>query len=283
MPKTRHAARPPAPPNQAAPWRTVVSEWFRQLVILSRRLTALTLADRKTLFYNLLQGVVIGVLLPLVFETLPDPDPREYPMMFLLGVSAFWFGCNNASKEIVKERQLYLRERDVNLSVSSYVLSKVLVTGFVVAVQVVMLFLMVKGMSRIPGDDHLQLVQMLVTGLTGTCMGLLISAGASSIDQANTLVPIALIPQIVLAGIMVEKLPPIPDFLAHGAISGFWMFEGMKAVLKGDRARQMLAMGVQLAHSATFLAIAFAILYVRDGRGMKHGAALRRWVARFRK
>ena len=35
--------------------------------------------------------------------------------MFLLAVSSFWFGCNNAAKEIVKERTIYTRERDFNL------------------------------------------------------------------------------------------------------------------------------------------------------------------------
>ena len=41
-------------------------------------------------------------------------------------------------------------------------------------------------------------------------------------------VPIALIPQILLAGIIVRDLPKIPDLIAHVAISGFWVYRAME-------------------------------------------------------
>ena len=45
-------------------------------------------------------------------------------LLFLLAVTSFWFGCNNAAKEIVKERAIYTRERDFNVQVGSYYCSK---------------------------------------------------------------------------------------------------------------------------------------------------------------
>lgn len=269
LPSGRETATAAA--SSAVDWRVALRESARQLPILTARLVKLVLADRKTLFAAALQSVVIGALLPLVFETLPEPDPRELAMLFLLGVSAFWFGCNNASKEIVKERLLYLRERDVNLSVPSYVLSKLVVIGVFVALQTGLLFLIVRGLSRVPGDDLPQLGQMLLVSLAGTSLGLLISAGSNTPDQANTLVPIALIPQIVLAGVIVEQLPRIPDAIAHGGITGFWMFEGMKAVLLDDAARAHLALGVQCAHALAFVAATLAVLFLRDRRSAGAG------------
>ena len=66
----------------------------------------------------MLLGVLFGNL-----DTLPRQNDKEkgeharrsVNLMFLLAVSSFWFGCNNAAKEIVKERTIYTRERDFNL------------------------------------------------------------------------------------------------------------------------------------------------------------------------
>ena len=52
-------------------------------------------------------------------------------LLLLLAVSCFWFGCNTAAKELVKERVIFLRERDFNLRVSAYFASKFLVLAVI--------------------------------------------------------------------------------------------------------------------------------------------------------
>ena len=47
-------------------------------------------------------------------------------LFFLAQISCCWFGCNNASKEIIKDRNMFRRERDFNLGVMSFYLSKLL-------------------------------------------------------------------------------------------------------------------------------------------------------------
>ena len=61
-------------------------------------------------------------------------------------------------------------------------------------------------------------------------MGLLISALANTRDQATTIVPLALVPQLLLAGVLVPKLPEVADKLAKIGVSGYWLIEAMRSV-----------------------------------------------------
>jgi len=244
-----------------------VGETVRQFGILTRRYAKLLLADRKTLGMALGQAAVVGVLLALVFGRYDSPDPRDASLLFLLGISAFWFGCNNASKEIVKERPIYRRERDVNLSVLGYLGAKMLVFGAFSIAMVAILFFVTLLLSKVPGNHLGQLVQMVVAGLVGTGLGLLISAATNTRDQANTLVPMALIPQIVLAGVIVPDLPAVPEFIAQTVISGFWTYEGMIAVLNEETGDALATLLVLAVHLVAFFAIAYVVLLVRDRRG----------------
>jgi hypothetical protein len=122
----------------------------------------------------------------------------------------------------VKERPIYRLERDMSLSVASYVVSKMALLSVVGLGQIILLFQVVAVFTGIPGGSR-QLTAMFVTMLAGTATGLLLSAVSSTNDQASTLVPIALIPQILLAAVIVPDLPPVADFMAHTRISGFWV------------------------------------------------------------
>ncbi len=254
-------------PTPAEERASGLAETVRQFGILTRRYAKLLLADRKTLGMALAQAAVVGVLLALVFGHYDSPDPRDASLLFLLGISAFWFGCNNASKEIVKERPIYRRERDVNLSVLGYLGAKMVVFGAFSIALVTILFLVTLLFSKVPGSHLGQLVQMVLAGLVGTALGLLISSATNTRDQANTMVPLALIPQIVLAGVIVPDLPAVPEFIARSVISGFWTYEGMIAVLDEQTGDALLALTILAIHLVAFFAIAYVVLLVRDRRG----------------
>ena len=54
-------------------------------------------------------------------------------------------------------------------------------------------------------------------------MGLVISSTfANTRDQATTIVPLALVPQLILAGVLVPKLPDLATAVAKIAVSGYW-------------------------------------------------------------
>ena len=72
-------------------------------------------------------------------------------LLFLLAVSCFWFGCNTAAKELVKERVIFLRERDFNLRVAGYFASKFLVLSLIGVLQASLLFRIVRAWCRPAG------------------------------------------------------------------------------------------------------------------------------------
>ena len=64
----------------------------------------------------------------------------------MLGLVSIWFGTSIASREIIRERAVYTRERMVNLRLFPYVGSKLFVLAFIVSIQCALLF----GYSRAP-------------------------------------------------------------------------------------------------------------------------------------
>ena len=269
------SSTPARPADQTGRIQDELPEVRRQFSILMSRFSKLMAADRKTLGIAFAQSALIGVFLVLVFGTLSRQDQNQPVLLFFLGISCFWCGCNNASKEIVKERFIYGMERDVNLSVTSYLLSKMMMLGQFGIVQVALLFGIVYAFGSIPGDALRQFIAMAVSVLAGTATGLFISAVARTEDQASTLVPIALIPQILLSGAIVQTLPKIPDFIAHVAISGFWVYRTMESVLETKMDDANFAMMILAIHTLVFLIASGVLLYVRDSRGqMVYGKAI---------
>ena len=176
---------------------------LRQCGTLIGRLARLQWADRTTLGVMLAQPLVITALICAVCREMPTID-------FLLVVSALWFGCSGAAQQIVKERAIYRRERMVNLRLDAYLFSKLLPLLLLTGVQVALMLATVWLMEDAQGSWSGRLLAMLLASWNGVGMGLLISAVATNGDKAMSVVPLTLIPQIVLGGVLVA----IPDMNA---------------------------------------------------------------------
>jgi ABC-type multidrug transport system ATPase subunit/pSer/pThr/pTyr-binding forkhead associated (FHA) protein len=246
--------------------RVGLAECIRQFRILTSRYFRLLSADRGTLRLAAAQSALIGLFLVMVFGGSVEPGPKQVSLLFFLGISCFWCGCNNASKEIVKEQALYRIERDVNLSLTAYLASKIAVLTLFGVLQVSLLFGLVRIFGTVPGGDIHQFLCMCVSVIAGTSTGLFLSSVASTEDQASTLVPIALIPQILLSGVVVPDLRAVPDFVAHTAISGFWVARSMQAGLPGGIGSVRQAMLVLAAHIVCFWGASWWVLRSRDAR-----------------
>ena len=143
------------------------------------------------IFYGDLEGI-----------SLPDKAFKCGNVVFLLGISCLWFGCNNAAKEIVKERVIYLRERDVNVTIPSYYFSKLFLLGVLCLLQTTLLLGIVKYFTNLPGGFLGQWLSLATLSLVGVSLGLLISAMSKTTDNAVAMVPAVLLPQIILAGVI---------------------------------------------------------------------------------
>ena len=141
----------------------------------------------------------------------------------------------------------------------------------------------------IPGDRVGQFLLLMIGSMAGTAMGLVISALANTRDQATTIVPLALVPQLILAGVLVPKLPDLAKAVAKVAVSGYWLTEAMKSVFIAAEGpiraidphtgtlMDMTAepagrgAGVVVTHALAFLLIAYLVTIVRHS-GRRHGS-----------
>jgi ABC-type multidrug transport system ATPase subunit len=205
-----------------------------QGAILIDRNTKLLLADPRALVMSTLQSLLIGGLVGYTFGTFGMGQERvssENSLLLLLGLSAIWLGCNSASKEVVGELAIYQRERDSNLSTAAFIGAKFFATGVFTVLQLAIVYGLVAALADgIPGNGLEQFLLLTIGGMAGTAMGLVISALANTRDQATTIVPLALVPQLLLAGVLVPKLPEVADKLAKIGVSGYWLTEAMRSV-----------------------------------------------------
>jgi ABC transport system ATP-binding/permease protein len=173
-------------------------------------------------------------------------SPRStYMLLSILAIIVFWLGCNNASKEIVKEEAIYSRERAVNLGIFPYLGSKFLVLSVISALQVLLLMVVVYGglhlvhgtlQPLLPAEYCLgaacvylaQFGVLVLLAMTGVAAGLLLSAMVSSTDRASVLLPYVLIPQIILGGGMIPVHDSGPLMLLSMIISPvYWAFRAI--------------------------------------------------------
>lgn len=185
----------------------------RQLLVLAVRYLDLLLGDGKNLLILLAQAPIIAYLMTLATrsDAIVGPRASSYDaktVLFMLSTVAVWFGVINAAREIAKESAVYRRERLAGLGVGAYVLSKVLVLSLLVAAQSAVTVAVLGNDVRFPAmgvmmDGFTELfITTALTSLAGLSLGLGISAWARTPDRAISVVPLALIPQILFSGVL---------------------------------------------------------------------------------
>lgn len=188
---------------------TLVPPWTQAGVLLRRQLSLL-LGDPVNTGILLLQAPLIAAIIALVFPsdsfTSQSHLKHSSAVIFMLVISGIWFGVANSAREIVKERAVYRRERVAGLDRSAYLISKLLPLAGLSGVQTLVLLLIVGAvMSWFDVGDGASVLTLWVllwlAALSGAALGLVLSALARSTDQAVSLTPLVLLPQVVFSGI----------------------------------------------------------------------------------
>src|SRR5260370_32268467 len=126
--------------------------------------------------FNLLilfgQAPIIAFLTYLVVDA---KSPRDFPY-FMLALVSVWFGTSVSSREIIRERAVYTRERMVNLRLFPYVALNLFVLALIVFFQCALLFASIKflhyvGLMNGPGWAIPQLAIILIASLWGIALG----------------------------------------------------------------------------------------------------------------
>ena len=201
--------------------------FFNQLYWLTRRYFQIKTNDRFNSLIMVLQAPIIAILICCIFKNV------SASVLFISSVAAIWFGTNNASREIVSENSIYKRERMFNLSIVPYLFSKISVLTFFSVVQtflfVVILFVFYNDSSLTLNNPHIFFLWMLVLSIAATCLGLFLSSVLKTTESVMSFVPLVLLPQIMLAGIIAKIDNLGIEILSYLTISR-WGTEGFAII-----------------------------------------------------
>jgi ABC transport system ATP-binding/permease protein len=228
-PATRREAAPR--PVRAAQSRQVSG--LRQFLILSSRNLKILTRDRASLILMLAAAPLVAMLDLLLAAVMGRNifDYHEGSManvmitLFQPAILPIVVGALAMMREFVKEKDVYKRERLVNLKVLPYVSSKLWVAALLALYQA-MAYTGIHYLAfDMPGgvlEFVLMYVTVLLATLAGMVLGLLASAIAPNANAAPLIVVLLIIPQIVLGGALI----PMPASVTVPT-SSRWAFEAL--------------------------------------------------------
>jgi hypothetical protein len=168
--------------------------------------------EKSTFAALLLPPVAIAALMALL-----NQGPNEPKTLFMLVVVALWFGCSGSVREIVDELPVYKRERQRDLKLASYIGSKLIYVGFVAAAQALLLMTVLRLMGAIEGHLPEAFLLTWVMTMEGALIGLVISAVCSTAEKALYAFPLTMIPQFLLAGLLIPAATITPFYPVQSA------------------------------------------------------------------
>lgn len=205
--------------DQPAPARSAPTSPRRQCATYLLRQTLLWRADRTGVMWLGAQVLILVALLTVAFQR---TDAQRVSLGFFITVCAFWFGCSNGSKELVREQGVIFAEIMSGASQLAYLVAKVgsLLVAGALQVGLLVLLLMLTVAPLQPGHTLLAaLLAMTAGSLTGAC----ISAAVETPEQSATILPLAIIPQLLLSGAVVVPLADWGTTVGKAAITTYWL------------------------------------------------------------
>jgi len=186
---------------------------LRQMSTLTRRYLRVIASDRGYLTFMGLLPVILGVLIHLVGTSQglagpPHTNQNAQETLLLLVICACLSGAASSIRELVKERDIYIRERAAGLSSGAYLWSKLLVLGVISIVQSFVLVLLGLGGRPLPPTGsfltHVPLVELLLgvaaLAVASMCLGLLVSSLVSTSEKAMPFLVLLTMVQVILSG-----------------------------------------------------------------------------------
>jgi ABC-type multidrug transport system ATPase subunit len=183
---------------------------LKQFAIFLRRNFRTKITNVQYLCITLLEAPVLAVVCALLTRYAP---PEGYSVMenknlvsyfFMAVIVATFIGMSGSAEEIIKDRALLKREKFLNLSYGSYIWSKIVFMAGVSLLQTLLFIVIGNYIMGIEGMFGVWWLILFVTALLSSLMGLLLSQCLNSVVAIYISIPILLIPQILLCGLVVS-------------------------------------------------------------------------------
>ncbi len=206
--KQQPAPLPPNPARKPDPirWR---DEWT-QLQTLLRRAFISKLRNRVNLLTTIVEAPVLAALIGGVLRYNESgmydfASAFHVPTyLFLSLIVAMFLGLTNSADDIIRDRIVLQRERNLNVKLPYYVFAKSVTLALFAAVQCALFILIGNAILEIRGMFWIYFGYTFITAFAGLALGLLISSLVADAKTAANFVPLVLIPQIILGGALIK-------------------------------------------------------------------------------
>jgi ABC-type multidrug transport system ATPase subunit len=183
---------------------------LKQFSIFFERNLRIKTSDRQYLFINLLEAPVLALIVGWFTRF---SEGNEYfffenksliSYLFMAIVVILFMGMSVSAEEIIKDRKILQRESFLNLSRFSYLNSKILFLVLLSAFQSITFVVVGNFILGIHGMTMAYWLILFSVAVFANLLGLNISAAFDSVVSIYILVPLLLIPQILLCGVIVK-------------------------------------------------------------------------------
>ncbi len=217
---------------------------LKQLWLYFRRDVKSRSANLQYMMINIFEAPLLALLLSLLvrYYDIASVDAAysyasnsNIPVYLIMSVIvAFFIGLTVSAEEIIQDRQILKRERFLNLSRASYIMSKCLLSFILSAVQ--MLFFVIVGNAVLCIEDmwfEYWLV-LFSTSFSANLVGLILSDSLDKTINIYIIIPFMVIPQLVLSGVFVKFDKMNPDMSSVTGVPPYgqfitarWAFEAL--------------------------------------------------------
>jgi ABC-type multidrug transport system ATPase subunit len=233
-----------------------IANKIRQFKVFFLRDVLSKLANKQYMFINMLEAPVLAAILSFFvkFFNTDGKGHEDYVFyenenipqyLFISVVVALFLGLTVAAEEIIKDKKILKRESFLNLSLGSYLWSKILIMFMVSAIQTAFFVLIGNLILEIHGLWWEYWVILFSTSCMANVLGLNISSAFNSAKVIYIIVPLLIIPQLIFSGVIVkfDKLHPI--FSSNNevpwignAMASRWAYEALAVTQAVDNAHE---------------------------------------------
>ncbi len=183
---------------------------FKQFIIYLHRNIKTKITNVQWLCIALLEAPLLAFICSLLTRYAP---PEGYTVMdnknlvsyfFMAVIVATFIGMSGSAEEIIKDRALLKREKFLHLSYSSYIWSKIVFTAGLSLIQTFLFIVVGNFIMGLHGLFFVWWLILFVTALLSNLIGLLLSKKLNSVVAIYISIPLLLIPQILLCGLVVD-------------------------------------------------------------------------------
>src|SRR6266576_1169323 len=184
-------------------------EWTQLRTLLKRAFIS-KLRNRANLVITI--GVA-PVLAFLIASILRYSDSGKYDFasayhiptfLFLTLIVAMFLGLTNSADDIIRDRVVLQRERNLSVRLPYYVFAKTVSLGVFALLQCVLFVLIGNYILEIRGMFWIFLAIVFMTAMGGVALGLVVSSLVADPKTAANIVPLVLIPQIIMGGALIK-------------------------------------------------------------------------------